>query len=104
MNYILLFFFFFLVSCNDSKKVDVSQFKPKLDGKEIFSQRCVACHGSNGKLGFSGAKDLTVSKFTVPQIINQVTNGKGAMTPFKNILTTDEIMEVANYCKTLQIK
>lgn len=92
---------FFLTSCQDTKKKHT--IVPIIDGKDVFLNRCTACHGNNGKLGFSGAKDLTLSKFSVEQIENQVANGKGAMTPFKNILSTDEIREVAKYCKTLQL-
>ena len=93
----------FLFSCNNTKKETIPVLE-KIDGKDIFNNRCTSCHGMNGKLGFSGAKDLTKSLLTITQIEYQVTNGKGAMTPFKNILTIEEISAVAIYCKTFQQK
>jgi len=94
------------ISCTIEKKEDGHQ--PEVisnkSGKEIFNERCIACHGANGKLGFGGAKDLTVSTKTKEEIIHQVTNGKGAMAPFKNILSTDEIMEVSAYAMSFRNK
>lgn len=71
-------------------------------GIVLFQERCVACHGSNGKLGFGGAKDLTTSKKTLSDIILQVTNGKGAMAGYKNILNESEIKFVSEYALSLQ--
>ncbi|MFY7938399.1 MAG: c-type cytochrome [Flavobacterium sp.] len=76
--------------------------KQTLTGKEIFEERCVVCHGSNGKLGFNGAKDLTISKLTLNTIIEQVTNGKNAMAGYKNILSDTEIGLVSEYALSLQ--
>jgi mono/diheme cytochrome c family protein len=73
-----------------------------IDGKLIYQERCVACHGKDGKLGFAGAKDLTKSIYKLNEITHQVTNGKGAMTPFKNILSAEEIQAVSEYTLTLQ--
>lgn len=71
-------------------------------GPKIYKQYCAVCHGPDGKLGLNGAKDLTVSKYTEAERIVQVTEGKGAMTPFKNILTPEEIKAVVAYTLTLK--
>ena len=71
-------------------------------GVKVYKQYCVVCHGPDGKLGLNGAKDLTISKYTEAERIVQVTEGKGAMTPFKNILTPEEIKAVVAYTLTLK--
>lgn len=95
----------FIFSCTIEKKNDspheTTEFK---SGPQIFSERCTSCHGTDGKLGFGGAKDLTASTKSLSEIIHQVTEGKGAMAPYKNILSLEEIHAVAEYAKTLQKK
>lgn len=72
------------------------------EGKKIFETYCILCHGVDGKLGLNGSKDLTISTITLEERIAQVTNGKGTMTPFKDILTEAEIKAVASYSETLK--
>jgi len=71
-------------------------------GANVYKQYCLLCHGVDGKLGLNGAKDLTVSKLTEAERIVQVTEGKNAMTPFKNILKPEEIKAVVAYTFTLK--
>lgn len=71
-------------------------------GEKVYKQYCIVCHGVNGKLGLNGAKDLTICKFTVAERIHQVTEGKNTMTPFKNVLTAEEIKAVVAYTFTLK--
>lgn len=71
-------------------------------GALIFKQYCVACHGADGKLGLSGAKDLSISTISMEERIDQVTNGKGFMTPFKSILSEDQIIAVTDYLDELK--
>ena len=73
-----------------------------LEGKKTFETYCVLCHGADGKLGLNGSKDLTLSTITLEERINQVTNGKGTMTPFKGVLTEAEIKDVAEYAQSLK--
>lgn len=70
-----------------------------LAGEGVFKQYCVACHGVDGKLGINNSKDLTASVMPLKDRIEQITNGKAgtAMTPFKSILTEDQIRQVAVY-------
>lgn len=74
----------------------------KVDGEKIYKKRCVVCHGINGDMGMSGAKDLTQSELTVEERMTIVTNGKNVMTAFGEILDEDEIKAVAEY--TLELK
>ncbi len=97
-------FLLFIVSCQNDIPQNVAGNAAPLDGKTLYKERCVSCHGVDGKLGFAGAKDLTQSGKSVQEIVNQVMNGKGAMTAYKNILTSEEIEAVSIYATSLQKK
>lgn len=77
--------------------------KPKTvySGKMVFQKYCVACHGVDGKLGLNGAKDFSLSELDLPQRVEMITNGKGLMTPFKDVLKKEEIQAVAEYTMEL---
>lgn len=70
-------------------------------GQQLFRMHCELCHGANGKLGFNDAKDITVSTLSRAEMLAQVTNGKGKMMPYKNVLTAKEIEAVVDYARTL---
>jgi cytochrome c6 len=70
-------------------------------GEAIFTQRCVVCHGPDGKLGNNDAHDLTKSNLNVNGRVYIVTNGLGKMPAFKDQLTEQEIEQVAAYSLTL---
>lgn len=72
------------------------------DGKHIFSQYCVACHGADGKLGFNGAKDLSQSVLNLEERVTQIAKGKNLMTAFEDLLSPAEIRAVAEYTLTLK--
>lgn len=71
-------------------------------GKLVFKQYCIVCHGADGKLAVSGAKDLSVSVISKEEAIAQVTNGKGLMTPYKDILSEEQIGAVVDYIQELR--
>jgi len=75
-----------------------------IDGKAIFTDNCVSCHGESGDAQISNAKDLTVSELSLDQIYSVITNGtKNGMMPYKNIITTKaERKELAKYVMTLR--
>jgi cytochrome c6 len=68
-------------------------------GKQVFTSKgCTACHtlkdaGATGKVG----PDLDVTKPSLGKAINRLLNGKGAMPPFKGVLSTKQIADVAAY-------
>lgn len=87
------------LTANDASTTD----KPtNRRGQLIFKQYCVICHGADGKLGISGAKDLSVSILSKEERIGQVTNGKGLMTPYKDILSAEQIEAVVDYLEELR--
>ena len=71
-------------------------------GRLVYKQYCVICHGADGKLGVSDSKDLSVSTIDMAERINQITNGKGLMTPYKDILSEEQIQSVAEYLDELR--
>ncbi len=71
-------------------------------GKSVYEAQCTRCHGSNGKLGLSGAKDLTATKLSTAEmetVIAQGANG-GMMPAFGEVLSADEIKATADYIET----
>lgn len=73
-----------------------------ISGKDIFDSQCANCHGSDGKMGLSGAKDLTASTLSHQEITEIITNGKNAMRSFKNDLSVEQIEAVATYVEELK--
>ena len=75
-----------------------------INGADVFSDNCISCHGTDGKLGLVGASDLTKSVMDVNGIITIIKQGKGAMTGFEAILSEAQINAVAVYVETLKNK
>lgn len=73
-----------------------------INGQELFNASCTSCHGTDGKLGLMGAKDLTQSTMDINERIEIIKNGKGAMTPFNGMLSDEQINAVAVYIETLK--
>jgi mono/diheme cytochrome c family protein len=71
-------------------------------GKQVFeSAGCTSCHtlkdaGSTGTVG----PNLDEAKPPYDLVIERVTNGKGAMPPFKGQLNQTQIQDVAKYVST----
>jgi len=67
-------------------------------GKDVFKTNCAGCHtladaGTTGTVG----PNLDRSKPAKALVVDRVTNGKGAMPPFKTTLTGAQIQAVADY-------
>jgi len=92
--YILCFF-----SCQnaDHSNQEAGAISAPKAGAAIFNENCKLCHGSDGRLGLNGAKDLTVSKMLINERVNIITHGKNLMTPFGGLLQRAEIDSVAAY-------
>ncbi|HSZ71809.1 MAG TPA: SirB2 family protein [Cytophagaceae bacterium] len=74
------------------------------NGKAIYVQVCSACHGQDGKLGVSGAKDLSQSKLTHTETVLMIAKGKGLMQSYEGMLSEQEIEAVATYIEGLRTK
>ncbi len=110
INFLLLSLLLVLVACGsdstssngDSNEAEdpAEEAAAAIDGQKIFRTYCITCHGIDGKLELNGAKDLGLSEMSLDEKILHITNGKGLMTPFKGILTDEEIKAVAEYTST----
>ena len=98
-----LSFFFIVVSFSlayKSKAFKAGEKIVAVNGKEIFADKCALCHGDNGKLGLSGAKDLSITQLSHVGIVEIVTNGKNTMAAYKGTLSTEQIEAVASFIET----
>ena len=82
---------FIIISCGESRKLKDESVK------ESFKQYCALCHGMDGSLQLNGAKDFSKSVLTLDERVEIITNGKNTMTPFKGILSPEQIQELAEY-------
>lgn len=76
-------------------------------GEKIFVDDCVTCHGLDGKKKHSGAKDLSISILNIDEIVKIIksaqTLGNRLHAPrFPDVLTDDQIKDVAEYIMTLR--
>ena len=67
-------------SCGDEPKA-----QGPVDAQALFIKRCATCHGSEGNLQLSGAKNITLSQLSSDEIKNQIIHGKGGMPPFESM-------------------
>lgn len=51
------------------------------DGASLYTANCLMCHGADGKLGLSGAKDLSASQLDVNGIKEVILHGQNLMQP-----------------------
>jgi mono/diheme cytochrome c family protein len=71
-------------------------------GKAVYDANCVMCHGEDGKKGLAGAKDLSISSLNDNEKITVIMNGKGAMSPYKKVLSEEDIKAVVQYINTFK--
>lgn len=72
------------------------------DGFTVYKANCMVCHGNDGKLGLSGAADLSTSTMTTAEMLEIVTNGKGGMMPYKELLAQKQRELVVEYAQSLR--
>ena len=106
--------FSLLISCGSDGSKDKATEAPKKEveaapvvdniaaGEKVYRTYCIVCHGIDGKLELNAAKDLSKSVIPIEERIAQVTDGKGLMTPFKGILSEEQIQQVSEYTFTLK--
>ncbi|HUQ53410.1 MAG TPA: PQQ-binding-like beta-propeller repeat protein [Gammaproteobacteria bacterium] len=69
------------------------------DGKRVFQQACVPCHGEDGMGGHGGGAPLDQVKD--PELVVAMVNyGRGSMPPLQGALTNEQIRAVAAYVTT----
>ncbi|MBP7807836.1 MAG: cytochrome c [Bacteroidia bacterium] len=65
------------------------------NGGEIYALKCANCHGADGKLGFSGAADISKTMMSADSIKLTILNGKGLMMAVD--ITDEQAAAVAAY-------
>lgn len=73
-----------------------------LHGKALFEANCTGCHGADGKLNGSGAKDLTLSKLTEESVRSIIYLGKNAMPAYGKYLSEQEVNALTVYVQTFR--
>jgi mono/diheme cytochrome c family protein len=69
-----------------------------VNGAQLFSTNCQPCHGPDGADGPVGP-NLQKSSLAenLARVTQQIRNGGGAMPPFSDVLSDEEIDVVARY-------
>lgn len=102
----ITFFSILLIACSCSSEPKATASKnegKEPQAKELFEQNCASCHGVDGKLGNSGAKDLTQTTLSDEEVLKIISEGKNGMPPMKGLLETDKnISAVAEYIKKMR--
>lgn len=84
-------------------KAKVSEEAVAADGSinasVIYMDNCALCHGADGKLGMTGASDLSVTQLHSDSIKSVIMNGRGAMAKIQG-LTDEQAAAVAEYVNT----
>ena len=86
-------FLFILFSCGSNgtvEKTNENGIKVQPTTQELYIENCAVCHGGDGKLCVSGAKDLTLSKLSSTEVQNRIEKGKNGMPPMKELLGSNE--------------
>jgi mono/diheme cytochrome c family protein len=84
---------------------DPAQIKNAATGEEIYkANNCGVCHGTDGKLMASGAKDLSQSTLSRADIEYRILNGKDPMQGYKDKLTQEQLKLLADYVETFRKK
>ncbi len=72
------------------------------DARLLYRKHCVVCHGTDGTLALHGAADLSKSKLSLEERVQQIAKGKNTMPSFGAILKEEEILALAQYIETFQ--
>lgn len=86
-------------SCSSSPKTGEAAVQ---NLEKIYKMQCAICHGNDGRKGLAGAKSLPDSKLSLEERMAIISNGKGQMMPYKDILSKEQIKAIAEYTMTLK--
>ena len=79
-----------------------SNYDEMAHGQAIYQRNCIVCHGPEGNLQGSGAKDLTTSQLSDDEIMTLLMEGKNAMPAYGEILSETERKAAMAYVKTFR--
>ncbi|MDW8346052.1 MAG: cytochrome c [Bacteroidia bacterium] len=81
---------------NEQIKKEITEY-----GKQLYTAACINCHGENGDLGKSGAKNLKMSSLSETEKKRIITKGKGVM-PGYSSLSEAQVQAIIEYIATLK--
>lgn len=79
-----------------------------IDPVALYQLHCTDCHGADGKLGLTGATDLSISVIDLEARVDIIENGSenGKMSPFGiehyGSLSDEQIAALATFIETLR--
>lgn len=101
--------FFFAQACgNDSATKAKDDSVPQttvsisVNGSVLYEQKCMLCHGADGKQNTMGAADLSTSTLNHETVTAIITSGKNTMKAFSPDLNAEQIEAVAKYVESLR--
>jgi mono/diheme cytochrome c family protein len=71
-------------------------------GREIFQQRCLACHGPEGDARKDNAANLKISRIDSLYMTQVIKDGRQGMPMFKDAVADSDIGHLAVYVKSLR--
>lgn len=100
---------FALTGCGDTEKPQAEKTPvsnepiPLEEAKAVYTLNCASCHGPDGTLKASNAKDLSISTLDEKAIEKMIRKGndKGMM-PYEDMLSTAEIKGVVKFVQNLR--
>ena len=102
----ILVLFLALIGCSETNSSEIKTSKEEIappDGEMLYLNNCAACHGTDGKLGTSGAFDLSQTKLSTEEIKQIIIKGRNGMPPFEYLIKEDsEINAVVEYTESLK--
>jgi mono/diheme cytochrome c family protein len=97
-----------LAGCSSSAPPE----RATVDPRALFQQACAKCHGEDGTGGLPMAAngprpmDLTTVEWqrsrTQAEVAAAIRDGRGAMPPFHDVLTAEQIEALSTYIRTLK--
>lgn len=66
------------------------------EGRTLYKQSCIYCHGDTGTGGHGGGAELT-SALAVQDIITMLSTGRNAMPNFRPVMTVEQMHDIATY-------
>ncbi|MDP2386043.1 MAG: cytochrome c [Bacteroidota bacterium] len=88
------------IAAKNKAKVSAGAVTPEgtINAEVLYTDNCALCHGSDGKLGMTGAKDLSVTQMPKDSIQQTILTGKGTMKAVP--LSQEQAAAIAEYVLT----
>ena len=99
ISFLLILAAFGMGEMSKNKKAVVGDVKGadgSIDGRTLYVNNCVTCHGANGKNGIPGAPDLSATQLSPDSIASIVMNGRNTMGRIDG-LSKEHAMAIATY-------